>query len=385
MEEPKQEEQKTFLNNKIFLSAALLLCILLAGSVGYFLGANNANSSTTAQQNTDADVCAPQPTQNADFLSKEEISQKLTTYLNKNFFSAQGITVNILSVENFSNDLYKVKFELKKGDQKLEEGEFYAMKDGKTAFLAMLDLTKKPQTQQNQQAQKQEFKKTPKPKVELYVMSFCPFGKQAERGILPVLKLLKDKIDFELHFIFYENYCQSMLNYYSRQVKDEDWGKTFGKTKEQWLEDCKKEYCLENTNYCSMHGVKEAEEDLRQICIFNKSKEEWIKYVEYFNEHCTLQNLDTCWKEALSKTSITEEEINSCLENKVKLAENEIKLTTSKNVSGSPTMFINGTLYSGSRTPEAYKKAICSAFTEQPEECNKTLSDNAGAAEGSCG
>jgi len=48
-------------------------------------------------------------------------------------------------------------------------------------------------------------------------------------------------------------------------------------------------------------------------------------------------------------------------------------------------MFINSTLYSGSRTPEAYKSAICSAFTEQPEDCNKTLSDNAGAAEGSCG
>jgi len=375
----ENESQKTaFPKEKILPIVAVLIGILLAGSVGYFLGNNNTNAS---------DKCEPpiQNLPNQNFLSEDQIKQKLTDYFN-NFFSAQGIKINILSLEKFSNELYKVKFELKKDNEKLEEGEFYAMKDGKTAFLAMIDLTKKPQQnqQQTQEQQKQEFKKTSKPKVELYVMSFCPFGKQAEKGMLPVLKLLKDKIDFKLHFIYYKNYCNSMLSYYSQNLTDEEFEQKTGKTKEQWLEDCKKEYCLENTNYCSMHGVKEAEEDLRQICIFNKSKEEWIKYVEYFNEHCSLQNLDTCWKEALSKTSTTEEEINSCLENKVKLAENEIKLTTSKNVSGSPTMFINGTLYSGSRTPEAYKKAICSAFTEQPEECNKELSNEGSAAEGQC-
>jgi hypothetical protein len=34
-------------------------------------------------------------------------------------------------------------------------------------------------------------------------MSYCPFGTQAEKGILPVVNLLKDKIDFKVKFVNY--------------------------------------------------------------------------------------------------------------------------------------------------------------------------------------
>ena len=42
--------------------------------------------------------------------------------------------------------------------------------------------------------------------------------------------------------------------------------------------------------------------------------------------------------------------------------------------SGSPTLTINGVTYSGARTPEAYKQAICNSFENAPAECNTTLS-----------
>ncbi|MYK18340.1 hypothetical protein F4055_09280, partial [Candidatus Poribacteria bacterium] len=40
-----------------------------------------------------------------------------------------------------------------------------------------------------------------KPTLELFVMSYCPFGVQAEEKIIPIVKEFGDKIDFKLQFI----------------------------------------------------------------------------------------------------------------------------------------------------------------------------------------
>ena len=40
-----------------------------------------------------------------------------------------------------------------------------------------------------------------KPTLELFVMSYCLFGIEAEESIIPIVKKLKDKIDFKLRFI----------------------------------------------------------------------------------------------------------------------------------------------------------------------------------------
>jgi predicted DsbA family dithiol-disulfide isomerase len=59
---------------------------------------------------------------------------------------------------------------------------------------------------------------------------------------------------------------------------------------------------------------------------------------------------------------------------------------TKYGVSGSPTLIINGVEYAGSRTPEAYKQAICNSFDTAPAVCNTTLStDQATNAAGGCG
>ena len=43
-----------------------------------------------------------------------------------------------------------------------------------------------------------------KPTLELFVMSYCPFGVQAEEKIIPIVKEFGDKIDFKLQFIAQE-------------------------------------------------------------------------------------------------------------------------------------------------------------------------------------
>jgi glutaredoxin len=43
--------------------------------------------------------------------------------------------------------------------------------------------------------------KSARPSVEIYVMSFCPYGIQAENALKPVVELLNAGADFRMHYI----------------------------------------------------------------------------------------------------------------------------------------------------------------------------------------
>ena len=66
------------------------------------------------------------------------------------------------------------------------------------------------------------------------------------------------------------------------------------------------------------------------------------------------------------------------------LAELDASESLAIGASASPTLFINGVQYSGARTPEGYKQAICASFNTAPAECNTTLSSTSAAASGGC-
>ena len=53
-------------------------------------------------------------------------------------------------------------------------------------------------------------------------------------------------------------------------------------------------------------------------------------------------------------------------------------------VTGSPTLIVNGVKVNTARTSEAFKKAVCEAFNDAPEECSTALDDSAAAAAGNC-
>lgn len=49
------------------------------------------------------------------------------------------------------------------------------------------------------------------------------------------------------------------------------------------------------------------------------------------------------------------------------------------------TLVINGVQYTGGRTSEGYKQAICEAFNSPPEACGQTLgSETSSPAGGTC-
>jgi hypothetical protein len=196
--------------------------------------------------------------------------------------------------------------------------------------------------------------KSARPAVDLYVMSFCPYGTQAETVMSPVVDLLKSKADIQVRYI--TTITGSTVDSVS-----------------------------------SLHGRTEAMEDLRQICINKYYPDEFWPYLKTFNEKCyTVRGnatmLASCRKNADTTLSLDSAKIDTCAGGAEGLALLKADETAAvKNgAMASPTLVINGVQYSGARTPEAYKQAICNSFETAPAECNTVLSATSSATSGGC-
>ena len=204
------------------------------------------------------------------------------------------------------------------------------------------------------------------PEVFLFLMSNCPYGNQAENGIVDVVSLLEDEIVFEPIYVIYD---ESIHPSYSAASGE----------------------CLVNDNvtYCSMHGLYELEQGVREKMVFNRYGEAmWAEYATAVNEVCFTggQDIETCWKLVADDLGIDTTEIEANYEaEKFTILAREKDLTFSTQTFGSPSLTINGVKYSGSRTPAAFQEAICSAFDVPPEDCTVELAETAEAADGSCG
>ena len=208
--------------------------------------------------------------------------------------------------------------------------------------------------------------KSEKPQVKFFVMSFCPYGNQAEEGLGPVYNLLKDKVDWQPRYVIYKNYCS--------QAPDK-------KT-------CEKDYCLKtgSETFCSMHGLGELNQNIREICAFNLGETwKWWQFVAGVNANCSAQNVDTTWEKYAQEAGLAVDKIKSCQKDEAfSLIEKETAEMEKYQVQGSPMVFINDKIYDGGRAPEDYKKAICSAFSAEPSECQTVLSATSTGAGGGC-
>lgn len=264
-------------------------------------------------------------------LSKEEAGVKATSFINKNLLQGQAVA-KLVSV-NEEENLYNLKLRISG-----QEVDSYVTKDGKVFFPQGMKIDEASAltgaaTQQQETAQ--EVVKTDKPKVELFVMSHCPYGTQAEKGILPVANLLGDKIDFEVKFVYY-----------------------------------------------AMHGKKELDEQMRQVCIKNEQGEKFNEYLACFLE-------DDNYERCLAEVKIDEGKLTGCVES----LDQEYKITEKYNdqstwlngryplfdvdkadndkygIGGSPGLVVNGQKVNSGRSPAEYLVTICAAFSEAPEEC----------------
>lgn len=269
-------------------------------------------------------------------ISMEEASTKTESFINE-YLMPSGSRATITDTKE-EYDLYKMTIDI--GSEAPVES--YVSKDGRLFFPQALEMT---QTNTNPSAANSDpsataqvnAPKSDKPVVELFVMSYCPFGTQMLKGLLPVIDTLGNKIDFQLKF-----------------------------------------------NDYAMHEKTELDENLVQYCVQKEQPEKLAAYLTCFLE---AGDRATC----LSKNT-NEKKINTCVaatdkeykvtenyNNKVDWRGNFPGFNVNKednakyNVGGSPTLVINGATIGSARDSASLLRTICSAFNTSPEECNTQL------------
>src|SRR3989338_2015356 len=194
-----------------------------------------------------------------------------------------------------------------------------------------------------------------KPQIDFFVMSYCPYGNLAEEALYSVYSLLKGKVDFNPHYVFYSNYNTGYPN-----------------------------FCYDKENkYCSMHGIQELNQDVRELCVLkNYDLDKWFEFAKAMNAQCNAQNADICWQNVAVGIGIDVDKIGKCQENEAEgILKTELELDERFKARGSPSIYIDGMSYNGDRSSEGYKTALCDAFETKPNECNTQLQGNtAGAA-----
>ena len=240
-----------------------------------------------------------------DFFSKEDenLSLQYSSYLDLGalyriifIFNDQEVPISITKDGKYL--LQEIELDLEKQKQELEELK---------------------EQQANVAPEIQEIPKSDKPKVELFVMTHCPYGTQAEKGIIPVFELLGNKIEGDIRFVHY-----------------------------------------------FMHEPEETETPI-QICIREEQPEKYLNYLS-----CFLEDGDS--NRCLTEIGIDVNKLNLCISGK---AEDyyvfDSELSQNYGVGGSPTLVINGQIISSGRSSAEYLDTICSAFNIPPEECDEEL------------
>lgn len=308
-----------------------------------------------------------------NILTAEDAGQEWIGFINEvNPATKDKLKISEIKEEN---GVYVAMVEYNNQD-KISTSTIHISKDGEIFFqqgVKMEEERQKMAEATSQEAPEQkDIPKSDKPKVEMFTMSYCPFGKQAEDGLLPVARLLGDSVEIEPHYVIYSDYATKM-----KSRVDEEQAKNIK------VED----YCYDKEEkYCSMHGIVELKQNVRELCIYKYNKDKFWDYTEAVNKECTLANNESCWSKPAEKLGINTAKISNCLDNEIEdFLAIEVELNKKYNVAGSPTVIINGVNYSGGRNPEQYKSGACNAFNSQPKECSETLSQNSAGATGDCG
>jgi len=269
-----------------------------------------------------------------DALSPEKAAEKTIDFINQVALNGQA-TASLLEISEGSG-IYKIQIKVEG-----EKYEFFVTKDGKLLFSQATEISQEPDLMASE-----EFPKTDIPEVQLFVMSFCPFGNEAEELIMPVIDLIGDKTNIQLRYIVSES---------------------------------------SDGGYVSLHGEQELHQDIRELCVQKYDKDKFWDFIEEINVNCNYQDVDSCWENIAKKIEINIQKIKTCQEEEgLNNLAIESELSQKYAIKGSPQLMINGIEYTGSRTSEGYKNAICSAFNSMPEECSQVLGDGNSSASGNC-
>lgn len=181
-----------------------------------------------------------------------------------------------------------------------------------------------------------------KVRIDLYVMSLCPFGVQAENLIIPAVKSLAGHVDLKIHFIAGEIASSTQ---------------TAGQP----------------PAFQSLHGKAEVEENMRQLCARQYFPKKYLDYILERNKDYKGPG----WRDAARLAGLDADKIESCAsgEEGAALLRENIKAHVEQNAYSSPIIYIDGKKYTGVRGQRSLTIATCEALKEKgvslPQGCKK--------------
>ena len=145
-----------------------------------------------------------------------------------------------------------------------------------------------------------------KPIVELFVISYCQYGVQAEKKLIPVIKKLGDQIDFKLQFIAREK---------------------------------EKSSAQDITPFVSLHGYPEVAENIRQLLIAQEYPDRYLDYIL-----CRGKKLDKSWENCAEKFGIDVAKIQALFDapEAEQLFRENIQRAAALGIKASPTILVDG-------------------------------------------
>ena len=145
-----------------------------------------------------------------------------------------------------------------------------------------------------------------KPTLELFVMSYCPYGVQAEEKLIPVIKKFGDQIDFKLQFIAREK---------------------------------EKSSAQDITPFTSLHGYPEVAENIRQLLIAQEYPDRYLDYIL-----CRGKKLDKSWEDCAEKLGIDVAKIQALFDapEAEQLFRENIQRAAALGIKASPTILVDG-------------------------------------------
>lgn len=217
----------------------------------------------------------------------------------------------------------------------------YITKDGKILFTSGVKLSDldKTTTDNPSPAAKltcESLNKTDSSKLTAFVVADCPYGLQMQRVFKTALNDLPQLEDYlEVKYIG----------------------------------------SIADGKITSMHGDKEAQENLRQICI---REEQTAKYWDYLGCYMKKGESENC----LSSTGVDTAGLTACTQDSsrgLKYAQADFDLANKFNVGGSPTLLLNDTQIVsefdfGGRVANAIKEVVCCGSKTKADFCSTEIS-----------
>lgn len=264
------------------------------------------------------------------FVSGQEAGNNLI-----NFINSQGSGQASLVSSEADGALYNIVV-----DYEGQEIPVMVTLDGKYLITQPIPLTDSYQSTPTQTIPKSD-----KPKVELFIWGYCPYGVQAQGPVAEVASLLGNDADFEA-VMYYDG-----------------------------------------------HGPFETQQNKIQSCIQEIAPDKYWAYASNFvkdiypkcGETGDIECDQTESVSLMKSLGINDKAVMSCVEKEGNsLLSTAMQRAQSYGVTGSPTIMINGVKANVARSAEAIKAAVCASFVNAPAECSTALNSDSVAASGNC-